>query len=201
MPSIRFANWHRLSMAVHWRTDRFLGEESAISQVTSPGTFAIMGNRRYPHADLGGSTLSLAIEDEMKLFNRLKLAAGVSFDAQFFDYIKIRENQEFNDAYVVKDKSIIMGTRDSFNPVAGVVFDPVKRKLRLRAAAAAKTRFPTLGEYSKVEQAEMDRELKPERSYNVNSGAELFFNDKNISWRSDYFASIINNRIVKFIKG
>ncbi|MCP4678006.1 MAG: TonB-dependent receptor, partial [Deltaproteobacteria bacterium] len=168
-----------------------------MSGLASPKTYELMGSRKYPIEDLGAQTISIGLEDEIRLFDRLKITAGVSYDVQNFTRFKLRRNQEYEEQYIVKDDSVLLGTRDSANPVAGLIFDVLKRRLRLRAAGAIKTRFPTLSEYSKVEDSTLDRGLRPERSYNANGGAEIFFMDKAVSLRSDYFLSVINDRIVK----
>ncbi len=196
-PSYKFSKWHRLNAAIHFRHDQYLGYEQAMSEFVSPETYEIMGRRKYPVEDLGAQTISIGIEDEIRVFDRLKIAAGVSYDVQNFSHFKLRSNMEFEEQYIVKDDSAILGTRDSINPVVGLVFDVLKRRLRLRAAGAVKTRFPTLSEYSKVEDEDKDRGLRPERSYNVNGGAEVFFLNKAVSLRSDYFLSLIDDRIVK----
>jgi outer membrane cobalamin receptor len=197
MPSYRFSRKHRLSASLHFRHDGYAGEEQAISASVSPNIHGAMGSSRYPVEDLAAQVLSIGIEDELKLWGRLKLAIGVSYDMQNFDRFKNRDGDEYEERYIVEDDAVIMGTRDSINPVVGIVFDPVKRVLRFRAAGAIKTRFPTLGEYAKVEDNAMDEGLKPEHSYNASGGVELFFFDRAVNLRGDYFVNLLNDRIVK----
>lgn len=197
-PSYKFSNWHRLNMAIHFRHDTYLGHEQAIGPTRSPQIYEVMGGEPYLIEDLRAQSFSLAIEDEIKLFNRLKIAAGVSYDVQNFSHFQKRDREEMKEMYIVRDDAALMGTRDSFNPVVGLVYDPIKRRLRLRGAGSMKTRFPTLSEYAKIETSTQDVGLKPERSYNLNVGLEIFFLDKGISLRSDYFLSMIDDRIVRF---
>jgi hypothetical protein len=199
-PSYEFAKWHRLNFSLQWRADTYLGHEQGVSRELSPEIFRIMGSRRYPVEDLRNHTLSLGVEDELKLFDRLKIAAGFSYDVQFFTTFKVRSNEEYGEAYVVEDDATLFGTRDSINPTVGLVYDPIKRRLRLRAAFAMKTRFPSLSEYAKITSVEDDEHLKPERLYNANAGFELFFMNKLISWRADYFINVVDDRIVKVAK-
>jgi len=108
---------------------------------------------------------------------------------------------EYGDAYIPNNKSSIFGTRDSFNPVASISFDPWEKHLRLRSAINSKTRFPNLNEYSKITKLEMDSGLlKPEKSINYSGGFEFMFLKKRISFRNDYFISSIHDRIAKVNK-
>lgn len=201
IPSYAFSRNHRLSLGIHFRHDTYFGEERAVSARVSPQTYTRMGAQAYPCEDLRSQTLSVGIEDEFRLWRRLKVAVGGSYDMQHFSHFEQRTNERYESRYIVNDDAVLFGTRDSFNPVVGTVFDVIRQRLRLRAAGTMKSRFPTLGEFAKVEAADLDRQLKAERSYNVNGGAELFFWDKKISVRSDYFMSFITNRIVKIGKG
>lgn len=196
-PELRFASWHKLTMGVHWRNDTYKGYEQAISAEDSPQISAAMGTGRYPIEDYGSQTLSIGFEDELTLIKKIGITAGLSWDAQKFQTFKLRSNNDYGDSYIVKDKSMIWGTRDAFNPVFGAVYDPVESLLRLRAAFSYKTRFPTISEYSKVMSSEVDYDLKPEKSYNLNTGFEFMFLDKKIHIRSDYFFNSAFDRIAK----
>jgi len=200
VPSYRFARWHRLSLGLHYRYDAYLGSERALSAAAAPTIHAEMGLREYAVERLAAHTFSLGIEDELRLFDSLKIAAGVSYDSQIFTRFERRDAGAMAEAYRPADDAMLFGTRDSFNPVVGLVWDPIKRRLRLRAAGAIKTRFPTLGEYAKIENAELDHGLMPERVYHLNGGFELFFLDKMLSLRSDWFGTLVDDRIVKLAK-
>ena len=197
LPTYDFSKYHRLSLGLHWRYDTFTEEGQAMSATLSPHILALAGAKPYSVADLSAHQFSLALEYEGRPFKGLKLTAGGSYDSQTIGRFKLRQNGEFDDGYVPRDSSLIFGTRDSFNPVLGIVFDPVKHRLRLRAAGSIKSRFPTLSEYSKIPDETYDEGLKPERIYNANAGIELFFLDRQISVRCDYFYSMIKDRIAK----
>ncbi len=202
-PSFRLASWNRLSMAFLWKSDSYKSEEQALSAASpAPNISQYLGLGRVPIKYLESSLLTVAIEDEVSIKRRLNIAAGISYDSQNFSKYKSRSGiYEYGDAYILEDDSMLWGTRDSFNPVAGISFDAMENLLLLRMSGSIKTRFPTLSEYSKVRDAAHDNELKPERSYNSNTGFELFFMDKSLSFRTDYFASIIKNRIEKIASG
>ncbi len=202
-PSFRLASWNRLSMAFLWKSDSYKSEEQALSAASpAPNISQYLGLDNIPIKYLESSLVTLAIEDEITIKKRLNLTAGISYDSQDFSKYKSRSGiYEYGDAYILRDDSIIWGTRDSFNPVAGATFDAIEKRLLLRMSGSIKTRFPTLSEYAKVRNAANDKELKPERSYNSNAGFELFFMDKSLSFRTDYFASIIKNRIEKIAGG
>ncbi len=188
---------HRLTLGAHWRTDLFLEEGQAISAQKSPNITALVGTSPYDVSDLSAQRLSLALEYESTLFDRLKLSAGVSYDAQILGDFRIRSGMDYSSHYIARDESMILGTRDSLNPVAGLVFEPVTDLLLLRAAGSVKTRFPTLGDYDKVTDESLDQDLRPERSYNANVGFELLFLDRALSLRSDYFHSTVTDRIAR----
>jgi len=188
---------HRFNASLQWRNDLFWEEGQALSNAQSPKIVELVGTGVFPVSDLAAQRLSLAFEYEAKFFDMLKIAVGVSYDAQSLDKFKFREGLEYDDAYIVRDASALWGTRDSLNPVLGLVLDPIKRRLRFRAAASMKSRFPTLSDYEKVGDESFDQELKPERSYNANAGFELFFLDRAVSFRSDYFHTTVDDRIVR----
>jgi outer membrane receptor protein involved in Fe transport len=108
---------------------------------------------------------------------------------------------QFDDAYVVKKDSTLLGTKDSFNPVAGLMYNAVDDFLLLRLAGSIKTRFPDLSEYSLIVDDHRDNGLRPERSYNLNTGFELLFLDRMLSFRNDYFFSRVKDRIEKVTGG
>jgi outer membrane receptor protein involved in Fe transport len=188
---------HRLSMGIHWRNDLFMEKGQALSANKSPNITALVGTSAYDASDLSAQRLSLALEYESYLFERLKLSAGVSYDAQILGDFRIRSGMDYTSHYVAADESMILGTRDSFNPVAGIVFEPVKDLLLLRAAGSIKTRFPTLGDYDKVTEESLDQDLRPERSYNANAGLEFLLFERAFSIRADYFHSTVDDRIAK----
>ncbi len=198
MPSYKFSDWYRLNLALHYRYDTFSADEAAVSAGRSPEiTAAAGGTDPYPITRIGSHTFYLAVEDELKAGD-LRVTAGFSYDSQTIDHFRVRTAPDaFGDAYIVKDDSMIFGTRDSFNPSIGLTYDAVKDLLRLRAAASMRTRFPNLGEYAKVASEEFDKGLRPEHAYNANAGFEFFFLDRKLSLRSDYFISLMNDRIAK----
>ncbi len=200
-PSFRIAEWNRLNLAITWREDRFTEQQSGISYLKSwPIVTAGYGLDKYNVAYLKASFLTIAIEDEINIMERLRISLGISYDAQNFTDFKARSTDNpnyYGSAYIVKDDSTIWGTRDSFNPVAGIVVVAVPDLLDFKVAGSIKTRFPTLGEYSKIVSPLYDRGLEPERSYNGNAGFQFYFLDKSLSFGADYYISLVKNRIEK----
>ncbi len=109
------------------------------------------------------------------------------------------------DQYQAENDSMLWGTRDSFNPVAGIVYEPIKDLLKLKAAASRKTSFPTLQAYSKTvspyqtssDLGSRDVNIKPEKMLNANLGFELSFLNKKLTWGADYFYSKYDDKITK----
>ncbi len=203
-PSFRIASWNRLNFAILWRGDEMEGRQQAKSILLSPRIFMEQGMSKYKVNYLKAYFLTVAVEDEISIKDKLKITAGVSYDAQDFLTHKTRHEENsyiYGNAYIVKGKSMIWGTRDSFNPVAGLVINAVEDLLTMKSAFSMKTRFPTLGEYEKVSSPLYDRGLKPERSYNVNAGFQFFFLEKDLEFGSDYFYNIVRNRIEKIAGG
>ncbi len=198
-PVLKLSPNNRLSFAFLWRTDTFKEEEQAISSAASPLTTQYMGSGAYPVQFLEASFLTVAAEDEMRLLaGRLRLTAGISYDAQFFSSYKARESAYiYNEAYMVEGDSMLMGTRDSFNPVFGAVFDALPGFLLLRTALSYKTRFPTLSEYDKITSEDYDYNLRPERALNGNAGFEFILFAGTLRLRTDYFHSYVRDRIEK----
>ncbi len=196
-PTYRFSNWYRLNMAVHYRYDTFTADEQALSANASPQITALMGGGSYPLTRIGAHTFYVALEDELKLGD-FRLTSGFSYDSQTIDYFEVRTAPDtFGGAYIVSSDSMFFGTRDSVNPIIGFTYDPLKDVLRLRGAVSAKSRFPNLGEYAKIASEAFDRGLKPERAYNANAGFELMLLDKRLTFRADYFLSLVKDRIAK----
>ncbi len=199
-PSVKIASWNRLTMAVLWRGDEIDARQQAKSALWSPNVYMYYGMTKYKVNYLKACFLTVAIEDEISIRDRLRITAGVSYDAQDFVTFKARSEDYryiYYDAYRVRDRGMIWGTRDSFNPVAGIVFDAVKDLMKLKAAFSMKTRFPTLGEYEKVSSFLYDRGLKSERSHNFNAGPEFSLLGGSLEVGADYFFSIVKNRIEK----
>jgi outer membrane receptor protein involved in Fe transport len=197
VPSYRFGPRHQLNISLHYRYDTVDQFEQALSTSASPNISELKGVERYRVAKLGSHLLSVAIEDEVKLWKRLKLSAGCSYDAQFFTDYDIMVDRVLEAGYVARDQGTLMGTRDSVSPVFGAVYEPWRRRLRVHAAAGLKARFPTLSEYAKIATTETDTELVPERAYSANAGLELLFYDRALSFRADYFATVVDDRIAK----
>lgn len=198
-PVVKVSSHNRLSLALLWKTDTFKEEEQAVSATESPLTTQYMGSGAYPVQFLEASFLTVAAEDEMRLLaGRLRLTAGISYDAQFFTSFKLRESAYvYNGAYIVEGDSLLLGTRDSFNPVFGAVFDAMPGFLLFRTALSYKTRFPTIGEYAKIASEQYDYNLRPERSLNASGGFEFILLGGGLHLRTDYYHSIVRDRIEK----
>ncbi|MCP4136364.1 MAG: TonB-dependent receptor plug domain-containing protein [bacterium] len=201
-PSWKFASWNRLTLAVLYRHDTFVEKERAISATESPALTGYFGSEASELLDISVSFFTIALEDEISFFdNKLSITAGVSYDAQKMNYFTERTSlYNYAEGYMPQDDSMIRGTRDSFNPVVGIVYLPTDF-LRVRAAGSMKTRFPTLSEYSKIINVNNDYRLKPERSYSGNTGLEFCLFDDTLRISSDYFISIVHDRIEKIAGG
>lgn len=201
-PSYKITYWNKLNFAFMYRYNIYNESEQAISAEKSPAIAAtIFGLDPYPVKRLESSGFTAAVEDEINT-GRFNITLGISYDAQFFHVFKNREAlYQFDDAYVVKNDSTLLGTKDSFNPVAGLMYNAVDDFLLLRLAGSIKTRFPDLSEYSLIVDDHRDNGLRPERSYNLNTGFELLFLDRMLSFRNDYFFSRVKDRIEKVTGG
>ena len=200
LPSYKIAKWNKLSMAFMYRRDTHKEEEEAVSAEKSPNVYAVHGDSKYTVKEMSADFLTLAVEDEMKLLDVLNITAGISYDAQNFREFKNRDSNssyELTDRYVAKDRSTIWGTRDSFNPVFGIVYDAIKDLLKVRSAFSAKTKFPTLAAYKDITDDAKDdsTKIKPERSYNANLGYDLMFFDSALVWRTDGFYTKFKDKI------
>jgi len=193
-PSVKIAEWNKLNFAVTYRRDSHTEEEKAISQSLAPDIWAIYGGDKYKTDYLAADFITVAVEDEINFNKKIEITVGISYDAQNFTDNKTLEGGVYGDAYKVKDDSLIWGTRDSFNPVIAVVWNTIDDILKLRAAASSKTKFPTLSAYSDVTY-DLDKKIKPERSYNTNLGFEMTPIGELINFRMDYFYSKFDNKI------
>jgi iron complex outermembrane receptor protein/outer membrane receptor for ferrienterochelin and colicins len=147
-----------------------------------------------PQEEYEADIYSFGIEDEVRLFNRLTLNAGVSYD--LYDPIKNYKNYAREDI-------------KTWNPQAGLSFD-VTEDFNLYASVGKKTRFPQLKElYSVV--AGGNSSLNPEKNIAYEIGAKkrfnkvfdgslaAFFND--IDDRIVYASSVYSNVAESEIKG
>ncbi len=202
LPTYRIARWNKLSTAVHYRVEIHEKYEKAMSATLAPGVVSVHGTGEYIVHDMEASYITIALEDEMRFstgFGSLVLTAGLSYDAQSIDHLETisRSDGTLNqmvDTFFADEDSMLWGTRDSFNPVLSVVYDPIKDFLRFRAAGAIKTNFPNLDIYSDITDA-TDIQVNPERVYSSNIGFELFFLNNTISFRNDYFYTQVKDKI------
>ncbi|MFH0976250.1 MAG: TonB-dependent receptor plug domain-containing protein [Spirochaetota bacterium] len=205
-PSYLLFPWNRLNFALSYYTANHKEEEKAYNDASTE-TIKNYGRGKYKTLYIEADYLTLAVEDEMRIIRDIELTLGVSYDAQ--DITKFRKKHgtdgstEMDDKRQAEDNSMIWGTNDSFNPVAGIVYEPVKDFLKLRAAASHKTSFPGLNAYTKTknyykestEGEGKDIRIKPEKSFNENTGFEFSFFDKQLSWGTDYFYSKFEDKI------
>ncbi len=194
---------HKISASLLFRSDIYHEEQQALSEAESPQISAsLFGTDPFPVQHLEALTGTAAVEYEYNYKKRLYCTLGVSYDMQYFYQFKNREAlYQYEDAYVVKLNSSFLGSKDSVNPVAGILWETLKDRLILRGAGSIKTRFPNLSEYSKVVDNYNDNVLKPERSYNLNTGFEILFLKRSLSFRADYYFSIVDDRIEKIDGG
>jgi outer membrane receptor protein involved in Fe transport len=76
-----------------------------------------------------------------------------------------------------------------------LTYEPIKDFLLLRGAYAQKSKLPTMAMYANITSGSQDVGLRPEKSYNTNTGFELFFREKSISLRADYFYSRFKDKL------
>jgi len=178
-PSIKLSSWNKLNAAICFRYDDHAEENTeGLNEV-----------------EMVGQEVTLAIEDEMSFLNKMIRAnIGVSYDAKNISRYQERatDTGPLEDQYLAKDDSWIWGTADSFNPVVGIVVEPLKDLLIIRSSESIKTQFPSLQAYSNQVSG---YDLKPETSYNSNSGIELLFLNRAVSLRADYFFNYFDNKI------
>lgn len=135
-----------------------------------------------PEEEYEVDVYSFGIEDEVKLFERLTLKAGASYDVH--EPIK---------AYggIDRDKT------DAWNPQAGVAFD-VTKDFNLYASVGKKTRFPQMSElYSTL--AGGNKSLKPQKTiaYEIGSGKKFneFLDISLAIFLNDVEDRIVNEKI------
>ncbi len=209
IPTYDLTSWNKLSATIHFRVEDHKKIEKAYDdglQAQTTALIALYGTGDYTVLEMQASYITLALEDQINFttgIGRFGITLGVSYDAQNFNHFQLRNDgtlpgtvNEMVDGYMAGDDSMIWGTRDSFNPVLAVVYDPIRDLLRFRTAFAIKTNFPNLSIYKDIT-ASSDFTVEPERIYSANAGFELFFLNSALSFRSDYFYTRINNKIVK----
>ncbi|MBN2040377.1 MAG: TonB-dependent receptor plug domain-containing protein [Spirochaetes bacterium] len=202
-PSYKLTTGNKLNGAVLFRYDKHLEREKAMGEFIGTG----IGNADAAYNNFGdswfdtklvtGTQITLAVEDEITIKN-FNITAGISYDAQKLNDYKVRESYTddiLTDQYKAEDDSTIWGTRDSFNPVISAMYEPLKDFLILRTSFSQKTKLPTMAMYSDIENSNADVGLKPEKSQNLNAGIELFFMNKNLSVRTDYFYTKFKDKL------
>jgi len=209
-PSFRLAKWNKLNTSILYRFDRHVEKEKVMSNYASLTGMAgwraadlitlegLHGSSWFDTKRLDGHQLTLAVEDEIKIGKSIFLTAGISYDAQWltkFQELDDAADTSLTNRYEVKDDALIMGTRDSFNPVIGATFKPIKDLLTMRAAFSMKSRFPTLAAYADTDDAAIDTGMKPERSYNYNIGAEVNLLRGILNIRTDYFLNSFTDKL------
>jgi len=194
-PSAKLTDWNRLNFALTYRSDSHAATEQAISETLSPEIWAVEGGDEYKTDFLAADFVTVAVEDEMSFNKVIEITVGASYDAQNFTDHKTLADGDYDDAYKVKDDSMIWGTRDSLNFTAAAVWNTIEDMLKLRAAASSKTKFPTLSAYSDIADNDYDKKLKPEKAYNANLGFEVTPMGELLNLRMDYFYSKFNDKI------
>ncbi len=195
LPSYKFNSWNTLSMSLHYRFERHEKFDKSIDSSALPETKV---------QDMSANYATIAAEDQMNFdtaAGKLSLSAGISYDAQ--DYADMQLYNSTTDKLqatrLIDDDASVWGTRDSFNPVVAAMLDPVENLLRLRTAFALKTNFPDLSIYKELSTGTEGEAVEPEKIYSFNAGFELFFLDKAISFRNDYFYTTIKDKITSLV--
>ena len=199
VPTFKIAHWNRLSFALALRRDSFLEQEGPVSALESPDIVETRySTKLFPVNYLQADYVTIAVEDEIYIRPRIRISAGISYDAQDFTKFKTRKNAYiYEDAYIARENTQVWGTRESVNPVFGIVFDAIRDVLKLRTAGSIKSRFPKLGEYEKIPDLTHDYKLRTERSRNWNAGVKWILLGKRLEFKADYFYSYIKDRIAK----
>jgi len=185
-PTYKITSWNKISGVVHYRSESYEKKEQDSADLSSPYETT---------KEMSASYVTVGIEDEMSFktdAGDLGITVGVSYDAQKFDRFKKTGEP---DGVFPDDDSMLWGTNDSFNPVAGAMYEPLKDFLVIRGSAGMKIEFPNLHQVSDNDDAGVTEEIKPEKSYNGNIGFELFFFDKALSLRNDYFYTKFKDKI------
>ena len=209
-PTYKMVEWNKINTSLLFRWDKHLERQQADEQYASSPQGVYTNSYNFAGYDwfdtklMTGRQFTLAIEDEIDLDKLIEvpvnISAGISYDAQSFDKYKKRDTSgttygDLLEQYIAKDDSVLWGTRDSFNPVIGLTYEPLKDFLLLRSSYSQKTKLPTMSQYANVTDSTLDTGLKTEKSYNTNAGFELFFLDKEISFRTDYFFTRFKDKI------
>lgn len=209
-PSYKLFAWNKINSSILFRWDKHEEAQQADPQFIN--VTSSVGDNSYNFAGydwfvtklMTGEQLTVALEDEISLSRiinvPINISAGISYDAQKLEKYKSRSTQgttygTLDDKYVAKSDSTIWGTRDSFNPVIGVTYEPLKDFLLLRTSFSQKAKLPTMAQYSNIASSSADVGLKPEKSYNTNIGFELFFFERATSFRTDYFYSKFKDKL------
>lgn len=193
---------NKVTLCNLWRYESMLAQQQGRSAVESPHIAAsIYGLDPYNTSYLDALYMTFAVEDEMRVTDKISVSAGISYDTQKLLTFKQRHDVYFyEDAYIIEDDSMIMGTRDAFNPAIGFVYNAVQNILTLKTSGSIKTRFPLLGEYDKIDSTH-DYGLKPERIYNFNAGYELALLSDRLHIGSDFYHTTVTERIKKIAGG
>lgn len=205
LPTYKLTSWNTIALSLHFRSEIHDKYETALDSTSAFAT--TLGTGEIHVLEIRADYITLAIEDQMHFntaMGAFNISLGISYDAQNLSTLRCFPEDGSNslkDYTMAADDSTIWGTRDSFNPVIAAVYDPIADLLRLRTAFAMKTNFPSLTVYNDigaqiVEDGEAgDTGLEPERIYSFNIGFELFFIDRAISFRTDYFYTRIKDKI------
>ena len=210
-PSYFFSQNNKLNGAFSLRIDNHKKEEEAKDGATK--VIEIFGTGKFTTQFIESQTITLALEDELNLWDKLQMTAGISYDMQNLSKFEKRTetgltytysaNDSMVNQYKAQEDSLLLGTRDAFNPILGLIYDPFNSFLLFRSAISYKTKFPSLEAYSKTvplsddpgSKESVDTKIKSEKSINGNLGFELSFLKKKLNFRSDYFYSKYNDKI------
>jgi hypothetical protein len=207
-PTYRITKDQKLSFALSYYINSHIEEEQAYNS-DSIATIQHYGAGKFPDEIIEAAYLTVAAEDEIRVTRNTDLTLGVSYDAQnLFNFQrkeKIDGSRRMIRQYQAMDDSMLWGTRDSFNPVAGII-TRVTDACKLRTSLSYKSAFPTMQAYSNTrsgykvttDSTSRDVKIKAERSLNGNLGFEIEFFDKCFTFGADYFFSKYYDKIIKF---
>lgn len=121
-------------------------------------------------------TLSYALEDSIKMNDRLSFVVGLSYDVQQPDYV---------------NGGTVRGEASAWNPQAGVLYAPAE-SVRLHASIAKKSRFPSLKQlYTASFGANVaNPDLGPEKAINYEVGVETDLGERSTAGLNLFYSDI-----------
>lgn len=219
---IDLAPWNNLSVALLLRNDRHTESESFYTSPPATPLQKYLGGLRPPDdevpdtvtvKELAGVTGTLAVEDRV-ILKWADIYAGVSYDTQFFYrsrgeagyWRETSDGQwyyELDENDISSSNSLLVGTRDSFNPSVMADIYVIPDRLTVNIGGSMKTRFPSFdnyySDYYVMGEEVFSTELDNQVSYNFNIGPEYLILPENLSLRCDVYYTTYTNKLENYI--